>query len=404
MKAWLERYGLEGRKAYMALGVGAVVLMVGIGWVVLRSEDEEAGFTPMRQAGTSRPMGEMVPQARPRGGAIDFGHVDESVVRQRINMELEELKQGQRELRLWRAEMENARKEEQEERGGTATKLEELRLSVQAVGKNVQDQLDAIRAGGGMAGAKKAEVEPLPPPKIVVPKKQEKPRAEAGRGTRGVVASPYYLPPGSLVRVRTLNGVSAYPSGTSGSTTFPVAMVVMDNWVSPNAYSIPMKGCTVLGRADGDLSSERVRITARLFSCVFPGGRTLDRELTAFVTGPDGGLGIAGKVTDRRGRRLGASFIAGFAAGLGQAFSVQEVTRVVAADGTERQIVTGDALTHASTSALSQAMADIAKFMREEAARLLPTVDIPGGIDGTLVTEEGIDIPEIANLFREEVQ
>jgi hypothetical protein len=263
-----------------------------------------------------------------------------------------------------------------------------------------RDLLESV-ASKVAAGAGRPQGPTIGPLKIIEQKK-EKPRADAGRRSTAASASPYYLPAGSLVRVRTLNGVSAYPATSGSETAFPVALVIMDNWIGPNSYTIPMKGCTLLGQADGNLSSERVTIVTHLFSCVFPKGRTLDRPLKAWVTGPDGSLGIRGKLTDRRGRKLGLSFIAGFSAGLSQAFAIQEVTRVVSADGTERQIVTGDAITHASTTALSQAMADIAKFMREEAGRLLPTVDIPGGVDGTLITSEGIDIPEIVNLFEEE--
>lgn len=284
-------------------------------------------------------------------------------------------------------------------------KMDLEKVSREAESRHTRELLEAYQADRSHRAAEAGETS-LPPLKIIEPKKSEKPRADIGRRGTLAATSPYYLPAGSLVPVRLLTGVDAYPATGGLETALPVVILVTDNVTSPGSYLLPMKGCAILGRADGDLSSERVRINTHLISCVFPAkggaGRTLDRELKGWITGPDGGLGIPGKVLDKRGRKLGLSFIAGFAAGINQAMASQDITRVISADGTERQILTGDAVSFGMKSALGQALGEVATFLKQEAARLLPVVSILSGVDGTLVVESGIDIPEIVSLFDEE--
>ncbi|MBI2891787.1 MAG: TraB/VirB10 family protein [Nitrospirae bacterium] len=394
--SWRERLQSIPRQRKI-VGVSAILILALVLYVWLRSEKPADTGSRLTEA----PAGRTVTKTRDES-PIQMGEFSTGLAIEKIRQDIEKRVEEGKRLDGRLQALEKSDKTKAEILQGFAAQLNEIQVGQAALQGRVVEAVRAAGAGGEEAGRRPgARASDIPPIEMiqVPPPREEKPRADGALGLRGAPSSPHYLPAGSVVKVRTLNGVSAYPAAGGAQSAFPVEMVVMDNWVTPNGFSIPMKGCVALGLADGDLSSERVRINARLFSCVFPGGRSLDRPLQGWVAGPDGGLGIAGKVTDRRGRKLGLSFIAGFAAGLSQAFAVQEVTRVISADGTERQIVTGDAITHAGTSALSQAMADIAKFMQQEAARLMPTVDIPGGIDAALMLSEGVDIPEIANLF-----
>ena len=133
-----------------------------------------------------------------------------------------------------------------------------------------------------------------------------------------------YLPGGSMARSVLLTGADA----PVGGKPFPVLVALKEAFASPNSYSVPLKGCFALGKAEGNASSERADIQIVRMSCVLPDGKAFEQEVTGYLVGEDGKQGIPGKLVDKEGRKIAFAAIAGVGAGLARAFGQQQVTNV----------------------------------------------------------------------------
>src|SRR5713226_338674 len=132
-----------------------------------------------------------------------------------------------------------------------------------------------------------------------------------------------YLPGGSMARSVLLTGADA----PVGGKPFPVLVALKEAFASPNSYSVPLKGCFALGKAEGNASSERADIQIVRISCVLPDGKAFEQEITGYLVGEDGKQGIPGKLVDKEGRKIAFAAVAGVGAGLAKAFGQQQVTK-----------------------------------------------------------------------------
>ncbi|MBI2058133.1 MAG: TraB/VirB10 family protein [Nitrospirae bacterium] len=401
IKEWLDKRGLKGGKLYAAIGA---IVVIGLMFVVA-SLPKEAKAPAGPKSAALIPSASLGAIANQAGGSIQMPAVSPEYFNVKVQQFIDETKAWKNDRQKFEAEVLvqlRALKEHGTTDAGVSTQLDNLQSQI----TNIGDQLDSLRSGGFGSGAERDRRAASGPLQLItVPPKKKSESTDRGsresgalRGGAGAAQeSPFYLPAGSMVKATLLNGVEAPPS-TQGPG-LPVLLLVRDSFLGPNSTSLPMDGCMVLGRADGDLSSERVKIAVSLVSCVFPGGRTLDRAVQGYVSGPDGKLGIPGKVHDRRGRKLGMAVLAGFTAGLSQAIGQSEVTRVLTAEGTERTIVSGSTLTFGMSQALGSALAEVTNFYRQEIQRLFPVIEVHSGTQVTLVLEQGVDVPEMNALL-----
>jgi conjugal transfer pilus assembly protein TraB len=203
-----------------------------------------------------------------------------------------------------------------------------------------------------------------------------------------------YHPGGSMARSVLLTGADA----PVGGKPFPVLLALKEAFASPNSYSVPLKGCFALGKAEGNASSERADIQIVRISCVLPDGKTFEQEITGYLVGEDGKQGIPGKLVDKEGRKIAFAAVAGVGAGLARAFGQQQVTNLVTDSGAITSTATGDALTFGLASGAQGAATEMQRYFQKQAERLFPVVEIDAGKNVTMVMLSGTKVPGLGAM------
>ena len=209
-----------------------------------------------------------------------------------------------------------------------------------------------------------------------------------------------YLPGGSMARSVLLTGADA----PVGGKPFPVLLALKEAFASPNSYSVPLKGCFALGKAEGNASSERADIQIVRISCVLPDGKAFEQEITGYLVGEDGKQGIPGKLVDKEGRKIAFAAVAGVGAGLAKAFGQQQVTNVVTDSGAITSTVTGDALTFGLASGAQGAATEMQRYFQKQAERLFPVVEIDAGKNVTMVMLSGTKVPGLEAMNKTDLR
>jgi Bacterial conjugation TrbI-like protein len=225
-------------------------------------------------------------------------------------------------------------------------------------------------------------------------------RPVKGKTEASTVKETSYLPGGSMARSVLLTGVDA----PVGGKPFPVLLALNEAFASPNSYSVPLKGCFALGKAEGNASSERADIQIVRISCVLPDGKAFEQEITGYLVGEDGKQGIPGKLVDKEGRKIAFAAVAGVGAGLAKAFGQQQVTNVVTDSGAITSTVTGDALTFGLASGAQGAASEMQRYFQKQAERLFPVVEIDAGKNVTMVMLSGTKVPGLEAMNKIDVR
>jgi Bacterial conjugation TrbI-like protein len=225
-------------------------------------------------------------------------------------------------------------------------------------------------------------------------------RPVKGKTEASTVKETSYLPGGSMARSVLLTGVDA----PVGGKPFPVLLALNEAFASPNSYSVPLKGCFALGKAEGNASSERADIQIVRISCVLPDGKAFEQEITGYLVGEDGKQGIPGKLVDKEGRKIAFAAVAGVGAGLAKAFGQQQVTNVVTDSGAITSTVTGDALTFGLVSGAQGAATEMQRYFQKQAERLFPVVEIDAGKNVTMVMLSGTKVPGLEAMNKGDVR
>jgi conjugal transfer pilus assembly protein TraB len=245
---------------------------------------------------------------------------------------------------------------------------------------------------GTAAGALAPGTLPRPAPILRVLRPEKLPTTAPGATAGALLAadSPWaYLPAGSFVRGRLLTGLFAT---TQAGGALPALFAVREAFTGPNQTALPLQGCLAIGKAQADLAALRAIVQLTTLSCVLPEGRTLERPVTGYVTGPDGTLGMPGHLESRAGTYLANTFLASLIAGAADAFARTESTTVLTPLGGSQTTVTGDAGRYAAFAALATGTARLADFYRAQAEKLLPVVWVEAGQDVHLVLQQGLSL------------
>ncbi len=206
-----------------------------------------------------------------------------------------------------------------------------------------------------------------------------------------------YLPAGSYAQGRLVTGVFA--SSRSGGA-LPVLFAVTRRFdgpfqlrgpgLAPLATALPVEGCLILGKAQGELVSSRVLAQLDTLSCVFPDGATFERPLKGYVTGDDGTLGLPGRVETRDGAYLAKTVLTSLLAGASEAFALARRTVVTTPFGGTVTTQSGAIGETAGFSALAHASARLSEWYLAQADKLLPVVWAEAGLSARLVLQEGL--------------
>ena len=199
-----------------------------------------------------------------------------------------------------------------------------------------------------------------------------------------------YLPIGSFCQGTLLTGVYA---AADVNNPLPVLISLDEAFYGPNKTRIPLKGAFLLGKAYGDLVSERALIQIVAVSSVLPNGHTFEHEENlGYVTDEFGELGIHGQIVRNTGRQLAMSFMGGFMAGGSQALANNEVSATSTPYGTVSRQLTGDAGKNAVFSGLARSAGRMSEYYEKEAENLVPAVHVRSGVKVCFIVQKGVNI------------
>lgn len=199
-----------------------------------------------------------------------------------------------------------------------------------------------------------------------------------------------FLPAGSFVRGTLLTGVYA-PSDQNNP--LPVLIRLKEAFYGPNESRIPLEGAFVIGKAVGELNSERALIQAVTLSSVLPNGKEFQHQGNiGYVTDIRGELGIRGIVVRNTGAQMATSFMSGFLGGASQAVAEGETTAVRGSGGQVSRNITGSTGRYAAFSGLSQSAAQLSKYYADQLSAIVPAVRVEAGVDVYLIILEGVRI------------
>jgi len=208
-----------------------------------------------------------------------------------------------------------------------------------------------------------------------------------------------YIPPGSLIGATLLSGLDAPTGGSVQSNPHPVLLMVDKKAILPNEFSMDFRKCFVIGSGYGDMSTERAYIRLETLSCVRNSGSVIESGMYGYIVGPDGKLGVRGRLVSRQGSLLAKSLVAGFFSGLSEALKPERVPQITVDDDTnnnetEKYIAPNleQVMSSGAYSGASNALEKIADFYIDMAEQIFPIVEVNAGTAVEIVATKGVKI------------
>lgn len=202
-----------------------------------------------------------------------------------------------------------------------------------------------------------------------------------------------YLPSGTHMHVTLLNGADAPTGGSGQSNPMPVLLTVSGSAKLPNGYQADLKNCSVTSYANGDLSSERAIFKLDRLSCVDDDAGAIDVAIKGYLTGPDGKVGIRGRLVSKTGQAMANALYAAIGSGIGGAFKNAGTTFVNPGLGTAiQQQSMSEGFRSGFGEGVSKGMDRIAQYYINLADKMYPVVEVDTGIEGDIVLLTGTSI------------
>jgi conjugal transfer pilus assembly protein TraB len=197
------------------------------------------------------------------------------------------------------------------------------------------------------------------------------------------------LPAGSYVKAKLLTGVEA-PEGR----TYPVLLQLDYAHIVPNNKSVDLKGCFVIAKAEGDLSTERVQMQATKLSCVARNGQMFEREINGFVADArDNSFSVTGTVNSKQDRVAAMAFLAAVVEGIGRSVQMAQTSTQTFSSGAQSQVLTGNEGRYLAAGGAASAAGQVTQWYLKEAQNLLPTINVGSGQDVWVVLNDTIELP-----------
>ena len=152
-------------------------------------------------------------------------------------------------------------------------------------------------------------------------------------------------------------------------------------------------GAFGVGKATGDLTSERALIQITTISAVLPTGQTFEENGNlGYLTDITGQLGLKGIVVRNTGTQLALSFASGFMGGAAQAFANQQTTSSLGSNGEITQTVTGNSGKNAAFSGVAASANKLSEYYNKQLEEIIPAVKVDSGVDVYFVVLKGVKI------------
>lgn len=202
-----------------------------------------------------------------------------------------------------------------------------------------------------------------------------------------------FLPAGTMLTGVLLTGLDAPTGRNASSEPIPVLVRIKEDAILPNEYRADFRECFIVASGIGDLSSERAYLRGQYLSCVRRDGGVIQAHVQMWGTGSDGFAGLRGTLVSKQGTAIARALMAGFAAGIGQAFTPQQQT-VISANGSPYQsLPLGVAGRMAAFGGISSAANQVAAFYLKMAESEFPVIEVSAGQPVTFIVEKGASIP-----------
>lgn len=197
------------------------------------------------------------------------------------------------------------------------------------------------------------------------------------------------LPVGSYVKAKLLTGVEA-PEGNP----YPVLLQLDFANILPNKKSLDLRGCFMIAKAQGDLSTERVQMQATKLSCVSKSGQMFERDINGFVADAvDNSFAVIGSVNTKQDRVAAMAFLSSVVDGVGKAIQVAQTSEQISSDGSSKTTLTGSQGKYIAAGGASTAAGMVAQWYLKQAQSLLPTINVGSGQDLWVVMNETVALP-----------
>jgi DNA-binding transcriptional MerR regulator len=199
-----------------------------------------------------------------------------------------------------------------------------------------------------------------------------------------------YLPAGSFVHATLLTGV--YAPAESGNP-LPVLIRLKEAFYGPNDTRIPLEGAFAIGKAAGDLNSERALVQITSLSAVLPTGEAFEHKGNiGYLTDIFGQLGLKGVVVRNTGGQMAMSFMTGVMGGASQAMADSQTTVVSGDNGQVARNVTGSRAKNAAFQGMAQSAAQMSKYYEDQLEKIVPAVKVDAGVDVYFIVLEGVEV------------
>ena len=205
-----------------------------------------------------------------------------------------------------------------------------------------------------------------------------------------------YLPPNSYAPAKVLMGVDASTAVSAQSDPLPVLFRITGPAVSVLSGGRPLEtdltGCLVNGSATGDLSSEKVQIKLHVLTCEQDGQRVAVADVQGVVAYGNK-AGVRGRVVSREGDLVTKAFLAGIAGGAGRGLSANvDRTFTQVGIGETDPFSAGQIASGSFGQGLATASDRVSEYLIERAEQYQPIIEMPAGVDVTLVFIDGARI------------
>jgi len=212
----------------------------------------------------------------------------------------------------------------------------------------------------------------------------------------GEAGSEVFLPAGSIISGVLLNGVDAATGRGARKNPFPVLVRIQKDAILPNLFSADVKECFATLAGYGELSSERAYLRGETFSCITKDGDVIEEEFPSYAVGEDGKAGVRGKLVTRAGSLIVKVALAGFAAGVAEAFDTSPVP--VVQTGTPsggkfyQDNFSSNAVQSGVSSGASASLTRLADYYMDMADQMFPVIEVDAGRQIDIVLTSGFKL------------
>ena len=206
---------------------------------------------------------------------------------------------------------------------------------------------------------------------------------------------PEYLAAGSMFDGVLLNGMDAPTSSIAMRNPVPALIRIKTTATMANLFHANVRECFVLVSGYGVLASERAQLRTESLTCIKEDGKAVETKLYGYVVGEDGKAGMRGRLVSKQGSMIAKSLLAGFASGIGQAFSPMMVPQLNTMPGSNMQYQMpslSEGMQAGVMGGISQAANNVSAFYLKMASEMFPVVEVDAGRRVTIITIAGIDL------------